>query len=114
MIRVTKVFRRTSIDTPWYRTPKVFAEYIKTEFVETGKRVGRVEIKSEDNLTVTIVTDWVNQDAYNAYIDMPIHDQLTLDRNRYNKAASITCESTDVSEVASGTPVPGYTVPASE
>lgn len=52
----------------YYTYPDEYFKYVKTHFYETGKLVKHQKIMSEDNMSITHITQWKSRSDYLSYI----------------------------------------------
>ena len=56
--------KRENLETSWYTEPTEFTDYINKTYIETGKCLQwRAQDVSDDQLTMTLTSIWINQEA---------------------------------------------------
>lgn len=72
---ITTIFQRPSTDVEWWTTvmPEEIRNHYKQTYDDTGKRIGEEYVYSEDGLTMTFLSRWVDDPMVAAeFSDDPI------------------------------------------
>jgi hypothetical protein len=95
MIRRTKTWTRPNTSVKFHKSDSEFSAYIKETYIDTGKRLSKDKILSEDKLTLTLVTTWVDQAAHDEFVnDARVHADV-VSRKSYNTANGIQNTNTE-------------------
>jgi hypothetical protein len=92
MICVSKTFHRPSTQIEWFQPQQEFKTYRRTEFFKNGRIKEMTSIESSDKLSISILTIFVDEDAYAAYEADPQCMANYQSRLAYNELNRIRTE----------------------
>jgi hypothetical protein len=92
MFIITATTVRTSTDSPFYSRPSEFKKYFDATFCRGTSTTckGRISSISEDGLTKTVETHWVDQDAYDASVTDPLYLENLAPRKAHEEEQNHT------------------------
>jgi hypothetical protein len=85
----------------WVDGLKEYNSYIKATYIDTGKILSRNQTISEDGLTRTVVTVWVNDEERLKYLEDPIAAKRLADIVEYFKetpGVDVMCINQEVAD----------------
>ena len=85
----------------WVDGLKEYNSYIKATYIDTGKILSRNQTISEDGLTRTVVTVWVNDEERLKYLEDPIAAKRLADIVEYFKetpGVDVMCVNQEVAD----------------
>jgi len=89
MIKRTKTWIRPNTSVKFHKANAEYSAYIKTAYVDTGKRVFISKTLSEDKLTLTLITVWRDLAAHDEFVaDVMVQADVET-RIAYNRANGI-------------------------
>lgn len=101
MIIASKTYHRLDTTTPWHfkvvETGK--AEFVAQLNTYQGNLIMNSSTLSDDELSITFVTVWENEEAYELYKVDPILNVYWGARDEYNTSVGITADTTSVETV---------------
>ena len=97
---------RLSLDTPFLPDSMTvglteYNNYIKETYVDTGKILSRSQKLSEDQLTRTVITIWVNDEERLIYLEDPIAAQrlaTVVDYFKKTDGLDVKCINQEVAD----------------
>lgn len=104
MIKITKQYYRTNINVPFHNervndVAPVDGTYFRTNYIDTGKMVFISNTISEDGLTMSHESLWIDRETWEAHKnDLQIIQFYAL-RDQYNANNGITFSDTTVEEI---------------
>jgi len=91
-IRSTVIFTRLNTSVDWYNVTEEYKNYVKTNYVDTGKKTVGYYIISEDGLIKKWVSDYLDQEAKDQWnSDLKIK-ALVIEREKYSMKNNIKIE----------------------
>lgn len=90
-VDVTSVFIRPSTDIPWWidTLPPSHIEYIRTNYVQTGKLSGNTE-QSTDGLMLIQNFSFTSEESLQEFASDPYLSDMVAKREIYNQSNGIT------------------------
>ena len=85
----------------WVDGLQEYNSYIKATYIDTGKILSRKQTISEDGLTRTVVTVWVNDEERLKYLEDPIASKRLADVVSYFKetdGVDVMCINQEVAD----------------
>jgi hypothetical protein len=89
MITVTHSWTRPNTSAAWHQFSDEQVQYIRQNYVQTGKRLPRVVVDSQDGLTQTITVTWTDVAAYHESQQDPVLQQAWAEQTAVYNAAGI-------------------------
>jgi hypothetical protein len=88
-VKVTKMFVRENISTPFYERTAEDKTHITTTFTTSGKQISRDRILSADQLELSIVRVFETIEDYESFLADPVVASSKSERIEYNSINSI-------------------------
>jgi len=90
---------RPNTDTAWHSLTDDVTAYLKTNFIDTGKRVYKIgglgESISDDGLVKTVTYSFLNQDAKNDWVEDETVQSMLNARDTHNVSNNIDLERSE-------------------
>ena len=89
MYLVTRIIKRNDVNVSFTHTHPEFAGHFEENYRSTGKFLGGEETISEDGLTLTIVSRWADQAAFEEQRADPSLNKFDVDCCAYDREHGI-------------------------
>jgi len=98
-IKISKVFTRPDTNIPWHFEVLSGEEYANQFAAVHAANCVSITKELVDNLNIKFTSEWVSNEAYQAYIQDPILKKFWDSRDEYNTIMEIVAHATEITNV---------------